>query len=227
METELENILFWHFLASTPISHWWSGDNSSWNVYLIFYKSRNVIQYLFFCMFPTLRGKPQFGKLHIFFNTFPNYPFYKVQTFTWTRLRDKVFSHLSTKNLKCIEIIVYTIGSTYFPKIGLARNILAECRKICKYEIKYLPNSYCFSSWHQFSIIGIIVHLRQEHENHQDEEGWCEDNFSAGAKMFSLCSKFNLKLISVVSLSIKECQDFYKMRQIELNISLRHLGQLC
>ena len=135
METELEKILFLHFLASTPISHWWSGDNSSWNVYLIFYKSRNVIQYLFFCMFPTLRGKPQYGKLHIFFNTFPNYPFYKVQTFTWTRLRDKVFSHLSTKNLKCTEIKVYTIGSTYFPKIGLAQNILAECRKICKYEI--------------------------------------------------------------------------------------------
>ena len=45
--------------------------------------------------------------------------------------------------------------------------------------------------------------------------------------MFSLCSKFNLKLISVISLYIKECQNFYKMRQIELNISLRHLGQLC
>ena len=31
-------------------------------------------------------------------------------------------------------------------------------------------------------------------------------------------AKFNVKLISVISLYIKECQHFYKMRQIELNI---------
>ena len=43
----------------------------------------------------------------------------------------------------------------------------------------------------------------------------------------SLCSKFNGKLISVISLNIKECTNFSKMRQIELNVSLRHLGQLC
>ena len=57
--------------------------------------------------------KPMWKVLHtFFFDTFPNYPFYKFQTFTWTRLRDKVFSHLSTKNLKCIEIKVSTTGST-------------------------------------------------------------------------------------------------------------------